>query len=70
MNFEFTQEQVMLRDSVARFIQDDYSFDERQRIAQSDTAMSADHWNTLRNWAGSRYPLPRSTAVLAAVPWT
>ena len=46
MNFEFTQEQVMLRDSVARFIQDDYSFDERQRIAQSDTAMSAEHWST------------------------
>ena len=33
MNFDFTEEQVMLRDSVARFIQDDYDFDTRQRIS-------------------------------------
>jgi alkylation response protein AidB-like acyl-CoA dehydrogenase len=46
MNFDFTEEQVMLRDSVARFIQDDYGFDERKRIAGSEAGMSADHWKT------------------------
>lgn len=44
MNFDFTEEQVMLRDSVARFVQDDYSFDTRQEIAASDAGMSADNW--------------------------
>lgn len=44
MNFDFTEEQVMLRDSVARFVQDDYPFDTRQEIAASDAGMSADNW--------------------------
>ena len=46
MNFDFTEEQVMLRDSVARFIQDDYDFDTRQRIAGLDEGMSRDNWQT------------------------
>jgi hypothetical protein len=46
MNFEFTEEQVMLRDSVARFIQDGYDFDTRQGIAKSDEGMSRDNWQT------------------------
>ena len=37
MNFEFTEEQGMLRDSVARFVQDSYDFDTRRKIAASDT---------------------------------
>ena len=46
MNFEFTEEQIMLRDSVARFIQDDYSFDARKEIARSEAGMSRDNWGT------------------------
>ena len=46
MNFEFTEEQIMLRDSVARFIQNDYDFDTRRRIAESDEGMSRDNWQT------------------------
>jgi alkylation response protein AidB-like acyl-CoA dehydrogenase len=46
MNFDFTEEQVMLRDSVARFIADNYDFDARQRIAGSDEGMSRDNWRT------------------------
>jgi alkylation response protein AidB-like acyl-CoA dehydrogenase len=44
MNFDFTEEQVMLRDSVARFIQDDYDFDKRRSIAESENGMSAENW--------------------------
>ena len=46
MNFDFTEEQVMLRDSVARFVQDDYDFEQRQRIAASEEGMSRDNWQT------------------------
>ncbi|RLA60988.1 MAG: pimeloyl-CoA dehydrogenase small subunit [Gammaproteobacteria bacterium] len=46
MNFDFTEEQVMLRDSVARFIADNYDFDTRQNIAGSDEGMSRDNWQT------------------------
>lgn len=46
MNFDFTEEQLMLRDSVARYIQDDYDFDTRRRIANSDTGMDRQVWKT------------------------
>jgi alkylation response protein AidB-like acyl-CoA dehydrogenase len=46
MNFDFSEEQVMLQDSVARFVQDEYDFDTRQHIAQSDEGMSAEKWRT------------------------
>ena len=46
MNFDFSEEQVMLRDSVARFIQDDYDFETRRSIADSDEGMSRDNWQT------------------------
>jgi alkylation response protein AidB-like acyl-CoA dehydrogenase len=46
MNFDFTEEQSMLRDSVARFIQDDYDFDTRRTIAESDAGFSAEKWQT------------------------
>jgi alkylation response protein AidB-like acyl-CoA dehydrogenase len=46
MNFDFTEEQVMLRDSVARFIQDDYDFDTRRKIAGSETGMDRQAWQT------------------------
>lgn len=46
MNFDFTEEQIMLRDSVARFIQDDYDFDTRRGIADSAAGMSQDNWRT------------------------
>ncbi len=46
MNFDFSEEQVMLRDSVARFIQDDYDFDTRRQIAASEAGMDRDKWQT------------------------
>jgi alkylation response protein AidB-like acyl-CoA dehydrogenase len=46
MNFDFTEEQAMLRDSVARFIQDDYSFEARSKIVASETGMSREYWDT------------------------
>ena len=46
MNFDFSEEQVMLRDSVARFVQDEYAFATRRAIVDSETGFSADHWKS------------------------
>ena len=46
MNFDFSEEQVMLRDSVARYVQDDYDWDTRRAIAATDQAMKAENWQT------------------------
>lgn len=46
MNFDFTEEQVMLRDSVARYVQDDYDWDTRVAIANSEEGMDRARWQT------------------------
>ena len=46
MNFEFTEEQSMLRDSIARYIQDQYDFDTRCKVVASDEGFSRENWQT------------------------
>ena len=44
MNFDFSEEQQMVRDSIARFVQDDYDWDTRKAIVASDHGISRDNW--------------------------
>ena len=44
MNFDFTEEQQMVRDSIARFVQDDYDWDTRKAIVGSEKGLSPDNW--------------------------
>ena len=44
MDFSINEDQSMLQDSVARFIQDEYDFDSRQEAAATDSGFSADRW--------------------------
>ena len=46
MNFTLTEEQQMLADSVARFLDENYNFEERQRIADTDLGYSLELWKT------------------------
>ena len=46
MNFDFTEEQIMLRDSVERYMREDYDFEKRREIADAEQGMSADNWQT------------------------
>ncbi len=44
MDFSFSEEQTLLRNSVQRFIQDNYDFDTRRKITGSDTGWRQDYW--------------------------
>ena len=44
MNFDFTEEQVMVRDSIERYMREDYDFDSRRAIADSELGMSKENW--------------------------
>lgn len=46
MNFDYTDEQSMLQDSIAQFIQRDYDFYARCEVVNSDTGFSEAHWQT------------------------
>ncbi|MBT4519265.1 MAG: pimeloyl-CoA dehydrogenase small subunit [Halieaceae bacterium] len=46
MDFSYSEEQQMLRDSIGKFISQDYDFDSRRAIVDSDTGYSMEHWKT------------------------
>lgn len=54
MDFSFTEEQTLLEESVARFIQNDYGFEARQKLVKSEQGFSADNWSTFAElgWLG------------------
>jgi alkylation response protein AidB-like acyl-CoA dehydrogenase len=45
MDFSFTEEQNLLRNSVQRFVQDKYTLEDRRKIVDSEEGMSRDNWN-------------------------
>ena len=46
MNFNYSEEQGLLKESIVRWAQDNYSFDQRRVGADSENGFSRDHWNT------------------------
>jgi pimeloyl-CoA dehydrogenase small subunit len=44
MDFDFTEEQRLLKESVDRFIADRYEFEQRKAFAKSETGYSSDNW--------------------------
>lgn len=46
MNFEYSEEQNLLKESIVRWAQDNYSFDQRRLGADSDNGFSQEHYNT------------------------
>ena len=45
MNFDFTEEQIMIKDSVSRFVRDEYDFDTRTKIVASKEGISREFWS-------------------------
>jgi alkylation response protein AidB-like acyl-CoA dehydrogenase len=44
MNFNLTEEQTMIQDSIARFVQDNYELAQRNAVVAQGHGFSADHW--------------------------
>jgi alkylation response protein AidB-like acyl-CoA dehydrogenase len=47
MNLELTDEQALLRDSVARFVNQHYSLEQRRRVMQQEHGFSSAHWQAM-----------------------
>jgi alkylation response protein AidB-like acyl-CoA dehydrogenase len=52
MDFSFTEEQSMLRDTVASFLGDKYDFDTRRAIVKSEAGWRPDYWSAFANELG------------------
>ena len=46
MDFSFSEEQTLLKESIERFVQNDYGFNERQQTVKSEADFNAGHWQT------------------------
>ncbi|CAA0119078.1 Acyl-CoA dehydrogenase [Halioglobus japonicus] len=44
MNFNLSEEQNQIRDSIARFVQEHYSFEQRNAVVAQEHGFSAQHW--------------------------
>ncbi len=58
MDFSFTEEQTLLRNSVQRFIQDKYDIEARRKIINSEEGMSRDNWNAFAELGLLMAPFP------------
>jgi pimeloyl-CoA dehydrogenase small subunit len=54
MDFSFSEEQTLLQDTIARFIQNDYPFASRQEVIKDETGFSAANWRIFAElgWLG------------------
>jgi alkylation response protein AidB-like acyl-CoA dehydrogenase len=52
MDFNFTEEQSMVRDTVASFLQDKYDFETRRKIVESESGWRADYWQAFAEELG------------------
>jgi alkylation response protein AidB-like acyl-CoA dehydrogenase len=52
MDFSFSDEQSMLRDTLARFLADRYDFDTRRRIVASEAGWRPDYWKAFAEELG------------------
>ncbi len=44
MNFNLSEEQTMIQDSIARFVTDNYALDQRNAIVAQEHGFSAQNW--------------------------
>ena len=58
MNFDLSQEQQLLKDSVERFVSDNYDLDTRQTLSNNDAGFSDTYWQTMAElgWLGVTVP--------------
>jgi alkylation response protein AidB-like acyl-CoA dehydrogenase len=68
MDFTLTDEQQQLRDTLARFVQKDYTFDKRKAILKSKDGISREAWKQLADMGLTAIGLPEAHGGLPGTP--
>lgn len=68
MDFSISEEQSMLADSVSRFIDNDYDFERRQKIAGSEDGYSKDFWKVYADLGWTAIPFAEEDGGLGGGP--
>lgn len=64
MNFDYSEEQRLLQESVERLVREEYGFASRQRIVATAEGHSAAHWSLFAELGWLALPLPESAGGL------
>ena len=62
MNFELTEEQRMIQQSIERFVEKNYNLESRVALSAKNPGFSTDHWNTMAELVA--FMLNASTATM------
>ena len=68
MDFSISEEQAMLADSVSKFMENDYDFERRQKIAASDDGYSKELWQTYAELGWTAVPFAEDDGGLGGGP--
>jgi alkylation response protein AidB-like acyl-CoA dehydrogenase len=68
MNFNYTEEQVALQDSLKRYIQKNYDFEQRMKFSHSELGYSEDAWQTFAELGLLALPFPSEYDGLDGTP--
>ena len=68
MDFSISEEQSMLADSVSKFIDNDYDFERRQQITESDGGYSPELWQTYAELGWTAVPFAEDDGGLGGGP--
>jgi hypothetical protein len=68
VDFSFSDEQVLLRDTIRKYLAAEYDSVARKRIVTSSEGYPARPGSNSPSWAFSRHRSPRNMAVSAVVP--
>jgi len=68
MDFNFSEEQQLLAETVRRFVRENYSFESRRSILESAEGWSRDHWQQLAELGITAIGIPEQHGGLGASP--
>lgn len=68
MHIEFSDEQVMLRDSADKYLRDNYSFDKRQSVVKKSEGYSREQWQTFADLGWLALPFAEEQGGLGGGP--
>lgn len=68
MDFSFTEEQDLLRDSVRKFVEKDYPFDRRGKLMQSELGYSKEIWRSFAELGWTALPFSEEDGGLGGSP--
>ena len=68
MDFSLSEEQQMLKDSVQRFVRDEYELETRRKLVASDTGYSEENWAKMAELGWLALSLPEEYGGIGGGP--